>query len=73
MSKTIVGIEITEESVQAVEVKQGRTPVIIAAGEVTLPPGAARDSEVIDLSNSSGKKRGSAAGTSCSELVAAAC
>jgi type IV pilus assembly protein PilM len=48
MSKTIVGIEITEESVQAVEVKQGRTPVIIAAGEVTLPPGAARDSEVID-------------------------
>lgn len=48
MSNTVVGIEITEESVQVVEVKGGKTPTILSAGEVLLPPGAAKDSEIID-------------------------
>ncbi|WP_458041947.1 MULTISPECIES: type IV pilus biogenesis protein PilM [Bacteria] len=48
MTKTIVGLEITEQSVRAVEVSGGRTPTLLAAGEVPLPPGAARDSEVLD-------------------------
>ena len=48
MASTLVGLEITEESVRAVEVKRGRTPVLLAAGEVALPPEAARDSEVLD-------------------------
>ncbi|WP_396641575.1 type IV pilus biogenesis protein PilM [Microbacterium sp.] len=48
MTKTIVGLEITEQSVRAVEVSVGRTPTLLAAGEVPLPPGAARDSEVLD-------------------------
>ena len=46
MASTLVGLEITEESVRAVEVKRGRTPVLLAAGEVALPKEAARDSEV---------------------------
>ena len=48
MASTLVGLEITEESVRAVEVTRGRTPVLLAAGEVALPKEAARDSEVID-------------------------
>lgn len=48
MASTLVGLEITEECVRAVEVKRGRTPVLLAAGEVALPKEAARDSEVID-------------------------
>lgn len=48
MAKTVVAVEITEESVRAAEVTTGRSPVLLAAGEVPLPPGAAKDSEVID-------------------------
>lgn len=48
MARTIVGLEITEESVRAVEVTAGRIPTLVAAGEVPLPAGAARDSEVLD-------------------------
>lgn len=48
MAKTLVGLEITEESVRAVEVTAGRRPVLVASGEIALPPGAARDSEVLD-------------------------
>lgn len=48
MASTIVGLEITEESVRAVEMRRGRSPVVVAAGEVALPPEAARDSEVLD-------------------------
>lgn len=48
MKRTIVSLEITEESVRAVEVTTGRAPVLVAAGEVPLPSGAARDSRVLD-------------------------
>jgi len=48
MPKTSVGVEITEESVRAVELTRGSHPRIVAAGEVALPPDAAKDSEVID-------------------------
>jgi type IV pilus assembly protein PilM len=48
MAKTLVGLEITEESVRAVEVTAGRRPVLVASGEIALPAGAARDSEVLD-------------------------
>ncbi|MEU1973690.1 pilus assembly protein PilM [Microbacterium sp. NPDC019599] len=48
MASTLVGLEITEESVRAVEVRKGRTPMLLAAGEVALPKDAARDSEVVD-------------------------
>ena len=48
MAKTVVGLEITEESLRAVELTRGRRPVLVTAGEVPLPPGAARDSEVLD-------------------------
>lgn len=48
MSKSIVGVEITEESVRAVEVSTGKSPHVIAFGEVALPPDAAKDSEVLD-------------------------
>ena len=48
MSRSIIGIEIAEESIRAVEVTLGRKPTLVAAGEVLLPAGAARDSEVID-------------------------
>lgn len=50
MAKTIVGLEITEESVRAVEVTAGRAPALLAYGEVPLPPGTAKDSEVLDAS-----------------------
>ena len=48
MTRTRVAIEVTEESVRAIEVTTGRNPLIIAAGEVSLPPGAAKDSEILD-------------------------
>lgn len=48
MAKTIVALEVTEESVRAVELSRGRKPHLIAYGEVPLPLGAARDSEVLD-------------------------
>ena len=48
MAKTIVGLEVTEESVRAAEISLGRKPQLIAYGEVPLPPEAARDSEVLD-------------------------
>lgn len=48
MANSIVGVEITEESVRAVELSRGRRPVLVAAGEVPLPPGSAKDSEVLD-------------------------
>jgi len=48
MGSSVIGVEIAEESIRAVEVTRGRRPSLVAAGEVLLPPGAARDSEVID-------------------------
>lgn len=48
MTRTVIGLEITEESVRAVEVRTGRVPVLLAAGSVPLPPDAAHDSEVLD-------------------------
>lgn len=48
MAKTSIGLEITEEGVRAAEVTLGRTPSLVAYGAVPLPPGAARDSEVLD-------------------------
>ena len=48
MAGTLVGLEITEESVRAVELTSGRAPRLVAAGEVALPMGAAKDSEVLD-------------------------
>lgn len=49
MTRSVIGLEITEESVRAVEVRTGRTPVVLAAGSVPLPPEAAHDSEVLDV------------------------
>lgn len=48
MGKSIVGLELTEESVRAAEVTVGRNPQLIAYGEVPLPAEAAKDSEVVD-------------------------
>lgn len=48
MAKTQVAVEITETSVRAVELTTGRTPTLVAAGEVPLPEGAAKDSEILD-------------------------
>ncbi|WP_127475540.1 type IV pilus biogenesis protein PilM [Microbacterium sulfonylureivorans] len=48
MGKTIVGLELTEESVRAAEITVSRNPQVIACGEVPLPPDAAKDSEVLD-------------------------
>ena len=48
MSGSIIGVEVAEVSIRAVEVTRGRNPVLLRAGEVLLPPGAARDSEVLD-------------------------
>ncbi|WP_194395686.1 pilus assembly protein PilM [Microbacterium atlanticum] len=48
MAKSLVGLEITEESVRAVELTVGRTPALVAVGEVPLPRESARDSEVLD-------------------------
>lgn len=49
MAKTIVALEVTEESVRAAELSLGRKPQLIAFGEVPLPPETARDSEVLDV------------------------
>lgn len=46
--KTVVGLEITEESVRAAEVTRGPTPSLVAFGEVPLPDGAAKDSEILN-------------------------
>lgn len=48
MARSVVGIEIAEESIRAVEVTRGRHPQLVAAGEVRLPVGSARDSDVLD-------------------------
>lgn len=48
MVKTLVGVEITEESVRAVEVTARGTPAFVRGGAVALPAGAAKDSEVLD-------------------------
>jgi len=48
MARSHVGVEITEESVRAVEVSVERQPQVVAYGEVALPPDAAHDSEVLD-------------------------
>lgn len=48
MAKTLIGLEITEESVRAVEMSTGRNPSLVAVGEVPLPRESARDSEVLD-------------------------
>lgn len=49
MASSVVGIEIAEESVRAVEVTRGHNPQLVAAGEVILPAGSARDSDVLDV------------------------
>ena len=48
MSGSVIGVEVAEVSIRAVEVTRGRNQVLLRAGEVLLPPGAARDSEVLD-------------------------
>ncbi|MHC3000390.1 type IV pilus biogenesis protein PilM [Microbacterium sp. HJ5] len=48
MAKTVIGLEVTEESVRAAEVTIGRAPQLVACGEVPLPPDAAKDSEILD-------------------------
>jgi type IV pilus assembly protein PilM len=48
MVRSVVGLEVTEEGVRAAEVTTGRTPQLLAYGEVPLPPEAAKDSEVLD-------------------------
>ncbi|GAA1671386.1 type IV pilus biogenesis protein PilM [Microbacterium lacus] len=48
MAKTVVGLEVTEESVRAAEVTVGRAPQLVGYGEVPLPIDAAKDSEVVD-------------------------
>lgn len=48
MANTIVGLEITEEGVRAAEVTTGKNPAVVAYGAVSLPAGAAKDSEVFD-------------------------
>lgn len=48
MANTIIGLEVTEESVRAAEVTTGRVPQLVAFGEVPLPPEAAKDSEILD-------------------------
>lgn len=48
MAKTIIGLELTEESVRAAEITVSRNPQLVACGEVPLPPEAAKDSEVVD-------------------------
>lgn len=49
-SRSVVGLEIAEGWVRGVELTRpgSRRPAVRAVGEVTLPAGAARDSEVLD-------------------------
>ena len=49
MARTIVGLEINETSIRAVELSRGKRPALVTAGEVPLPPGVSKDSEVLDL------------------------
>ena len=49
MARTVVGLEIHEAGIRAVELSRGRRPALVAAGEVALPPGVAKDSEVLDV------------------------
>lgn len=49
MARTIVGLEISETGIRAVELSRGKRPTLVAAGEVPLPPGVAKDSEVLDI------------------------
>lgn len=44
----VIGVEIAEQSIRAVEITRGRKPMLVAAGEVPLPEGAAKDSEALD-------------------------
>jgi type IV pilus assembly protein PilM len=48
MPASVIGLEIAEEAIRAVEVTHGKHPTMVAGGEVPLPPGVAKDSEVID-------------------------
>lgn len=48
MASNLIGLEIAEEGIRAVEVKPGRTPSLVAAGVVPLPEEAAKDSEILD-------------------------
>ena len=48
MVRSVVGLEVTEESVRAAEVTLGRSPQLLGYGEVPLSPEAAKDSEVLD-------------------------
>jgi type IV pilus assembly protein PilM len=48
MIGSVIGVEVAEVSIRAVEVTRGRHQVLVRAGEVLLPAGAARDSEVLD-------------------------
>lgn len=45
---SVIGVEIAEQSIRAVEISRGRRPSVIAAGEVPLPEGVAKDSEILD-------------------------
>lgn len=49
MAAKMIGLELAEESVRAVEVTGGIEPKLVTAGEVLLPSGVARDSEVLDI------------------------
>jgi len=49
MAETVIGLEVTQESVLAAEVRPARRrPVLQRYGEIELPDGAAHDSEVVD-------------------------
>lgn len=48
MTKTTIGIQITEASVRAIELAHGSSPRVVAHGIQPLPEGAAKDSEVLD-------------------------
>ncbi|SFS02635.1 Type IV pilus assembly protein PilM [Microbacterium sp. cf046] len=48
MARTVVALEVTEESVRAAEVTVARSPQLVGYGEVPLPADAAKDSEIID-------------------------
>ncbi len=48
MTRSVIGVEIAEESIRAVEVTRGRNPSLVAAGEVLLPEGRRTDSEILD-------------------------
>lgn len=47
---SVVGLIITESSLRAVQLskRNSRRPLVAACGEVAIPPGVARDSEIVD-------------------------